>query len=104
MAIIKVDYGTVGGMNPNEFLANMEVVGQSSSSVSYTFEVGKYYFLEYSRGSAATTSNMGIDSGATVIDSSVVQLTTYYWCGVIQPTSATVNLLGTGNKVLIIPL
>lgn len=91
--------GSGGSADYTHFFDNITQTSQSGNNISYTFTVGKTYFIAYSRGGSTP---LGVISGATVLSSgtgSVGGNTSYF--SIIQATSTTVSLEGTNNAVVL---
>lgn len=106
MAIIKQDYGSIGGgIDYSTFFNNLTYASQSGNNINYTFTVDKIYFIAYSRGSGVT--DFGVTSGADVLSSGVTTISTgatssyLMYFAIIKATSATIAIKGTSNNVAI---
>lgn len=105
MALIRCNTSGGGNADYSQFFDNATSVGQSGNNISYTFTVGKTYFIAYSRG--GTVTDLGVQSGATTLSSSTATIsaggTSNYpmFFAIITATSATVAIKGTSNKVVV---
>lgn len=95
MAITQMDYTGGGGVSLADVgtaLTNTTHTAQQS----FTAEIGKSYFVYYSRGN----TTVGVDTGATELGKVIITASNlYYYIGLVQATATTVTMKGSGNTV-----
>ena len=82
--------------------ATVKNAGTGSSAQSFSATSGKKYLVVAFRYSSSAAADCGISSGATVVTTYVNNVAVSggkakLWAAIVQATSSTVTLLGTGN-------
>lgn len=82
-------------------LKNFSEIAQGTDSI-ISLTVGKTYLIFYSRCAAQPH---GVQSGANVLfKTSNTETSTYFWVGVIIPTSTSVKLYGANNRIIAVEI